>query len=94
MSTASENPRAPKKEEEERYQFVVVGAGPAGLTAVANLIDMGVSRIAWIDLSFSGGRMGEKYREIPRFVLKNTSPFDFDSSCSYVIRRKLITRCP
>ncbi|EFP75233.1 hypothetical protein PGT21_031886 [Puccinia graminis f. sp. tritici] len=65
MSTGSENPRAPKKEEQACYQFVVVGAGPAGLTAVANLIDMGVSRIAWIDLSFSGGRMGEKYREIP-----------------------------
>ncbi|POW19577.1 hypothetical protein PSHT_04502 [Puccinia striiformis] len=54
------------KEEEEAYEFVVVGAGPAGLTAVATLIDHGVTRIAWIDDSFVGGRLGEKYREIPR----------------------------
>ncbi|KAH9449781.1 hypothetical protein Pst134EB_020596 [Puccinia striiformis f. sp. tritici] len=53
------------KEEEEAYEFVVVGAGPAGLTAVATLIDHGVTRIAWIDDSFVGGRLGEKYREIP-----------------------------
>ncbi|KAH9449777.1 hypothetical protein MJO29_010604 [Puccinia striiformis f. sp. tritici] len=53
------------KEEEEAYEFVVVGAGPAGLTAVATLIDNGVTRIAWVDDSFVGGRLGEKYREIP-----------------------------
>ncbi|KAI9610446.1 hypothetical protein H4Q26_006586 [Puccinia striiformis f. sp. tritici PST-130] len=53
------------KEEEEAYEFVVVGAGPAGLTAVATLIDHGVTRIAWVDDSFVGGRLGEKYREIP-----------------------------
>ncbi|POW00330.1 hypothetical protein PSTT_13212 [Puccinia striiformis] len=41
------------KEEEEAYEFVVVGAGPAGLTAVATLIDHGVTRIAWIDDSFN-----------------------------------------
>ncbi|OAV97763.1 hypothetical protein, variant [Puccinia triticina 1-1 BBBD Race 1] len=64
MPAASKNSRV-GKELGESYQFVVVGAGPAGLTAVANLIDNGISRIAWIDSSFSGGRMGEKYREIP-----------------------------
>ncbi|PLW47033.1 hypothetical protein PCASD_03964 [Puccinia coronata f. sp. avenae] len=63
MSTASGKPKV--REEDGAYQFLVVGAGPAGVTAVANLLDNGVSSIAWIDPYFSGGRMGEKYREIP-----------------------------
>jgi len=50
---------------EQACQFLVVGAGPAGLTAVATLLDHGVSHIAWVDPAFSAGRIGDKYRDIP-----------------------------
>lgn len=47
------------------YDAAVVGAGPGGLTAVANLLDQGAAKIAWIDPSFKAGRVGDQYREVP-----------------------------
>ncbi|KAK3330447.1 pyridine nucleotide-disulfide oxidoreductase-domain-containing protein [Apodospora peruviana] len=54
---------------------IVVGAGPAGIAVVGNLLEQikpgtthggqGQGRIAWIDPSFSGGRINRKYREVP-----------------------------
>ncbi|CAG8973817.1 hypothetical protein HYALB_00005562 [Hymenoscyphus albidus] len=58
-----------------RYQAVVVGGGPAGLAAVANLLDQGKKPILWSDPSFEGGRLNKRYREVPsntkvkRFVM-------------------------
>ncbi|KAK0628497.1 pyridine nucleotide-disulfide oxidoreductase-domain-containing protein [Bombardia bombarda] len=46
---------------------VVVGGGPAGVAAVGNLlmhIDRG-AKVAWVDNAFRGGRINEKYREVP-----------------------------
>lgn len=52
-------------ESEEIYDAVVVGAGPAGITAVGNLLENGVNKILWVDEAFNGGRVNEYYREVP-----------------------------
>lgn len=46
------------------YDGVVVGAGPGGLATLAALLDAGLSKILWVDLTFGGGRLNELYREI------------------------------
>lgn len=45
---------------------VVVGAGPAGIAVMGNLLELGLNKIAWVDPSFDGGRVNRKYREVPR----------------------------
>ena len=49
------------------YNWAIIGAGVAGITALAVLIDTGVdpATIAWIDPEFNIGRMGKYYRNIP-----------------------------
>ncbi len=49
------------------YQWAIVGAGLAGITALAVLIDSGVdpATIAWIDPEFNVGRVGKYYRNVP-----------------------------
>lgn len=49
----------------KHYEAVVVGAGPAGITAVGNLLEQNVKPVLWVDDSFSGGRVGQYYREVP-----------------------------
>ncbi|KAK1139099.1 Monooxygenase AgnR1 [Aspergillus melleus] len=44
---------------------VVVGAGPAGLAVMGNLLEKQIGKIAWIDPIFQGGRVNRKYREVP-----------------------------
>ncbi|KAJ5563663.1 FAD-dependent pyridine nucleotide-disulfide oxidoreductase [Penicillium sp. DV-2018c] len=44
---------------------VVVGAGPAGVAVMGNLLERQLGTIAWIDPSFEGGRVHAKYREVP-----------------------------
>ncbi|CAL5868638.1 uncharacterized protein PFLUO_LOCUS2865 [Penicillium psychrofluorescens] len=44
---------------------VVVGAGPAGVAAVGNLLERQLGTIAWIDPTFEAGRVNRKYREVP-----------------------------
>lgn len=44
---------------------VVVGAGPAGVAVVGNLLERQLGNIAWIDPSFESGRVNRKYREVP-----------------------------
>lgn len=52
-----------------RCAAVVVGAGPAGLAVVGNLLERQLGgRIAWIDPYFQGGRVHRKYREVPRYA--------------------------
>jgi hypothetical protein len=49
------------------YSWAVVGAGVAGITALANLLECGIdpATIAWIDPEFNIGRMGKYYRDVP-----------------------------
>jgi hypothetical protein len=44
---------------------VVVGAGPAGITVVGNLLEHGQNPLVWVDPSFRAGRVNAQYREVP-----------------------------
>ncbi len=50
----------------ETYQWVIVGAGPAGIAALGQLIDSGVNskQIAWVDPAFQVGDFGAKWRNV------------------------------
>ncbi|KAL7422646.1 hypothetical protein Q5752_001937 [Cryptotrichosporon argae] len=48
----------------EPYAAAVVGAGPGGLAAVCGLLDRRAGRVLWVDRSWAGGRLNERYREI------------------------------
>ena len=50
-----------------KYQWAVVGAGPAGITTISALSEFGVdlSTVIWIDPEFNVGRMGKYYRNVP-----------------------------
>lgn len=53
----------------QKCSAVVVGAGPAGVAVVGNLLEKQLSgKIAWVDPSFQAGRVHQKYREVPRWV--------------------------
>lgn len=47
--------------------WVVIGAGPAGIAALGKLIDQGipVQKIGWIDPYFTVGDLGRKWRHVP-----------------------------
>ena len=47
------------------YEAAVVGAGPAGITCVGNLLERKLTPILWIDDEFDGGRVNRRYREVP-----------------------------
>ncbi|KAE9380637.1 hypothetical protein N431DRAFT_459558 [Stipitochalara longipes BDJ] len=50
---------------DRKYEAVVIGAGPAGLAVVGNLLEQKKAPILWIDDKFHGGRLDEYYREVP-----------------------------
>ena len=51
-----------------KYAAVVVGAGPAGIAVVGNLLERQLGgKIVWIDPFFEGGRLNRRYREVPRY---------------------------
>lgn len=49
-----------------KYEALVVGAGPAGIAVVGNLLAQKKAPILWVDHKFQGGRLNEYYREVPR----------------------------
>lgn len=49
----------------QHYEAVVVGAGPAGVTCMGNLLERRVGPILWVDDGFDGGRVNRYYREVP-----------------------------
>ncbi|KAG8627702.1 hypothetical protein KVT40_003575 [Elsinoe batatas] len=48
-----------------KYAAVVVGAGPAGICAVGNMLERKVGPILWVDDEFNAGRVNRNYREVP-----------------------------
>jgi len=78
-----------------RFQWAVVGAGPAGILAVGKLLDSGVSsdEIAWIDPSFTVGALGKYWHAVSsntkvvlfeRF-LQNAEAFEY-SHCPHQLK--------
>lgn len=64
------------------YKWAVIGAGPAGIACIGNLIDSGVpaKEIAWVDPSFAVGDFGTLWNN----VSSNTSVklfLDFFKAC-------------
>jgi cation diffusion facilitator CzcD-associated flavoprotein CzcO len=49
------------------YRFAVIGAGPAGIATVGQLLDAGIpsDEIAWIDSHFAVGDFGMLWRNVP-----------------------------
>lgn len=47
--------------------WIVIGAGPAGIAAAGKLIDQGIppEKIGWMDPQFSVGDLGEKWSRVP-----------------------------
>ena len=52
---------------EEDFDWLVIGAGPAGIAAVGKLLDYGVEpkQIAWVDPEFRVGDLGAKWQNVP-----------------------------
>lgn len=50
-----------------RYHWTIIGAGPAGILAIGQLLNHGVSqrKILWLDDEFLVGRLGKYYRNVP-----------------------------
>src|SRR5271154_1528197 len=74
---------------ERKYGAVVVGAGPAGLAAVGNLLELNKMPILWVDHLFQGGRLNKYYREVPRYAIlswRSTHDLTSDSSNTKVKR--------
>src|SRR5947207_10028713 len=59
--------QAATKNQPQCYEWAIVGAGFAGITALAVLLDAGIdpSTVVWIDPEFNVGRVGKYYREVP-----------------------------
>lgn len=66
------------------YTWAVIGAGFAGITALAVLIDAGVdpSTIAWIDPEFNVGRVGKYYCNVPGNI-KAIHLVEYVNNCPY-----------
>lgn len=73
------------------FSWLVVGAGPAGITAVGKLLDAGVAadQIAWLDPSFQVGDLGRLWMNVSSNTkvglflahLKATRSFDYQKNC-------------
>ena len=75
------------------YQWLVLGAGPAGVAVVGNLLENGIepSEIAWVDPFFQSGDFGRLWGE----VSGNTKMCDFLNYLGVVPfrRRSIIHSC-
>lgn len=72
----------------QKCAAVVVGAGPAGVAVVGNLLEKQLGgKIVWIDPVFQGGRVNRKYREVPRLVMGH------ETECERSTNRVAIPRC-
>ncbi|KAL3421440.1 hypothetical protein PVAG01_07885 [Phlyctema vagabunda] len=59
------NQNAQPQSHAQVYQAVVVGAGPAGIAVVGNLLEENKGPVLWVDHLFDGGRLNKFYREVP-----------------------------
>lgn len=56
------------------FSWAVIGAGPAGIAAIGNLLDIGIEpeTIAWLDPHFTVGDLGDKWQQVPSNTLVKT----------------------
>ncbi len=82
---------------EQLYKWAVIGAGPAGIISIAQLLEHGVNDhdIVWIDPEFATGRLGKYYGNVPSnqkayrftsFLEKSTIFANFDSPAIQAIK--------
>lgn len=66
------------------YEWAVIGAGFAGITALAVLLDAGVepTTVAWIDPEFNVGSVGKYYREVPGNI-QTKHLIEYVQNCPY-----------
>jgi hypothetical protein len=48
----------------KQFKAIVVGAGPAGVCAIGNLLDSKIYPILWVDPKFNAGRLSS-YQSVP-----------------------------
>ncbi len=86
-------------DENQHYQWCIIGAGVAGIAAVGKLLDSGIhgSRILWVDDQFKVGDIGTKWHSVPsntkvelfiRF-LKECDSFQFNKRSNTFFIEKL-----
>ncbi len=89
LSVISTYTALPITQQNNHYEFAVIGAGPAGMSAVGVLLDNGIvpEKIAWIDPEFGVGRLGKAYGKVPSNT-KIKGTLKFLSSCQSFARNK------
>ncbi|KAI1766948.1 pyridine nucleotide-disulfide oxidoreductase-domain-containing protein [Hypoxylon sp. FL1150] len=67
MSAVTPTNNSPPLPAAERVAAIVVGAGPAGIAVVGNLLELlpPDATVLWVDDRFRGGRINAHYREVP-----------------------------
>lgn len=70
--------------QEQRYDWAIIGAGFAGISALAVLLDSGIeaSNVAWIDAEFNVGRVGKHYRNVPGNI-QTRHLIEYVNNCPY-----------
>lgn len=71
------------------YEWLIIGAGPAGIATIGVLCDLGIdpTTIVWVDPEFNVGRIGQFYQNVP--ANNKTGPFiDFINQCA------IFNECP
>ena len=71
------------------YEWAIVGAGPAGIAAIGQLLDHGVvaERLVWIDPDFAAGDFGSKWHAGP-YSADPTSRYS-GSTFARALRKKI-----
>lgn len=69
--------------QEDVYEWLILGGGPAGISVLGVLLDLNVpaKKIVWVDAAFNAGRIGEYYATVPANNI--TAKFvDFINACN------------
>ena len=73
------------------FKAIVIGAGPAGITTVANLLQFGIQPILWVDPEFKVGRLNSYYN-IPANTQNKYFYQYFEHLCLYNNEENKFTR--
>src|SRR5437870_7382949 len=78
----------PQLNTDKNFEWAVIGAGPAGIAAVGQLLENGIAAkdILWVDPEFSVGDFGTKWLNVPsntrvklfQMFLRSCKAFEYD----------------